>query len=231
MAVTLDTALGTGKAHTTLTVSVVTTAAVASGAMIDFTVAGFIGANTYSVTATGGLTWATSHHLVSGSLHIYKFRAFAPSGLASSTTLTATATGSNADHMAMAVSFLGVDNASPVSAFNASTASTAAWSSGNVAGSSGDMLTGAAFEDGSGTATSSPTAPGVEYADFNDATQTEAMTGVYKLSVAGTDVIAGTWSGAVSHVAIGVAYKAAAGAADASLIPMPFRTTSSLYRR
>jgi hypothetical protein len=213
LSVTLDAALGTGKAHSTSACSIVTTNAVAAGSVIALGFAGFLAtpANTMSITTTGGLTWSTAAGpYTSGSLKLHIFYAFAPSGLASGTTLTGSVTGTN-DLMMAAVAFAGVDTSGTITATNGSGATNTAWSSGNVTANSGDGMVGFCFEDGSGTATSSPTAPGVEFADFNDATQTEAMTGAYKLSVAGTDVIAGTWSTSVAHIRGAAALKAAAG--------------------
>jgi hypothetical protein len=212
LSVTLDAALGTGKAHSTSSLTITTTSAVAAGSVIVVGFAGFLAtpANTMSISG-GSLTWSTAAGpYTSGSLKMHLFYAFAASGLASSTVLTCSVTGTN-DLMAAAIAFAGVDTSGTVTATNGSGATNTAWSSGNLLANSGDGMVGFCFEDGSGTATSSPTAPGVEFADFNDATQTEAFTGVYKLSVAGTDVIAGTWSTSVSHIRGAAALKPTAG--------------------
>jgi hypothetical protein len=68
-----------------------------------------------------------------------------------------------------------------------------------------------AFEDGSGTATSTSTAPLTELIDFNSAGQTEAFTLAYDLASASTATLAGSWSASVSHAARGGAFKIAAG--------------------
>jgi hypothetical protein len=223
VAVTLDALLGNGKAHDLVapgTVDVVTTNTVAAGGMIALIAARFdAGAGTMSVSGTGGLTWATAHNVTSGSLRIYVFYAFAPVGLASGTTLTVSNTNS-ADLMATAISLLGVDTVSPVSGFNGSGSTGTAWTTGSITAGNGDAIVGASFEDGNATDTSTATGPAVEFSDFNDATQSEAMTAAYKLSVAGTDSVAGAWAASVSHVDIGVAFKAAAAAA-APAVPAP----------
>lgn len=181
--------------------------------MIFFIMGRFSGGAATSSIAGGGLTWAMDHTVTSGNIVIKAFRAFAPSGLASSTAITVThsTTAGGLDCLVGAISVLGADTVGQPSAVNGSAAATAAWSSATVTASSGDALLGGAFCDGV-TGSSTPTAPGVEWFDFNDAGQNETETGVYKLSVSGSDTIQGTWSGAVGHVALGVAYKAAGAA-------------------
>lgn len=220
MAITLDALLGTGKGHN-VAGTLSTTNPVAAGAQLIVVVGRFDSAGGTMSLAGGGLTWATDHNLSSGSLRDYVFRAPVPAGLAASTVLTLTSSApATTDMLFGALSLLGIDSANPVSGFNGAAAATAAWSSGSITANNGDAIVGGAFEDGSATDTSTPTSPGVEAWDFNDATQTEAETGVYKLSVAGTDSVDGTWATAVSHLAIGVAYKAAAaGAAVSFFIP------------
>lgn len=216
MAVTLDTALGTGNASAASSVSFNTTAAVASGGRVVLICGRWqlASTSTMSITGTGGLTWAQDHTVSSGTLRISVFSAPAPAGLASGTTLTVSFSTASNDTIIGAGSFLGIDTVGTVVAFNGGAASTAAWSSASVAATSGNALIGGAFCDGL-NATSTPTAPGVELFDRNIVGQSESLVEQYKLSVAGSDTIAGTWSGAVSHVAIGVAYKAAAAGAAA----------------
>jgi hypothetical protein len=214
LAITLDANLGTGKGHATSSWSLVTTNAVATGGCIILGVACFASGSVTGFTVSGGgLTWNTgSSFIASGSLKIRVFYAFAPSGLASGTTLSISDTGGGAnDNMAAAISLLGVNTTGTISSSAGSGATGAGWSTGNILANNGDAMVGFAFEDGSGTATSTPTSPAVEFADFNDATQTEAFTAAYKLTVAGTDVIAGTWSASVTHIRAGVSLTPAAG--------------------
>lgn len=230
MAVSLDALLGTAKGHNVAAV-ITTTNAVAAGGRVVVVAGRFdSGAGTLSI-AGGGLTWATDHNLSSGSLRIYVFSAPAPAGLAASSTLTVSSSSpGTTDIQCGALSLLGVDTSVWVAGFNGAAASTAGWSSGSVSAGSGDTLVGGAFEDGSGTLTSTPTGPALEAWDFNDATQTEACTGVYTTGLAGSAAAAGTWSGAISHIAIGVAYKAAAAGGATSLLVPPFRRAhSGLY--
>lgn len=217
MAVTLDTGLGTGNNTASTTCSMSTTAAVASGGMICLVVGWFINsASTSSVTTTGGLTWTKDAELRATSLHIAIHHAFAPSGLASGTTLTVTFT-AGGDSIMGAGSFLGIDTTGTVIASQTNNASTAGWSSGTVASTSGNALIGGSFIDSGSVSSSTPTSPGVELIDKNVAGQSETLTEVYKLSVSGNDVIDGTWNAAAAWIAAAVCYKASAGASATSL--------------
>jgi hypothetical protein len=231
-AVTLDQPLGTGNNSNASTCSLVTSAAVASGAMIALIIGWFKNdAGTSSITTAAGLTWTKDAELRASSLHIAIWHAFAPSGLASSSTITATIS-ANADSIMGAGSFLGVDTVGTVIASQTNNGSTAGWSSGTVASTSGNMLFGGSFIDSGSVSSSTPTSPGVELFDKNVAGQSETLTAVYKLSVSGNDVIDGTWNAAAAWIAAGVCYKAAAGAATASLVADTRRVArNSLLRR
>jgi hypothetical protein len=227
MAVSLDAILGTAKGPANNNAIITTTSAVAAAGRVVVVGGRFntTAAGTFTPTATG-LTFALDHNLTSGNLRAFVWSAPAPSGLAISTAITITPSGGGtSDSIFGALSLLGVDTASPVAGFNGAAASTAAWSPGSISASVDDGLVAGAFEDGSGTLTSTSTAPGVEAWDLNDVTQTEAFTGLYQLSLTGATTPAGTWSSAISHIAIGVAYKAAAGATNvlgSAFNPIPF---------
>jgi hypothetical protein len=214
---------GTGYAESgPVNLSFNTAATVASGALI--VVLGFkfrSGLGTHTGSG-GGLTWTTVHQVNSGSIMICMLAAVAPSGLASGTALTITATGSgSADWTVTAASYLGVDTsggaAAAVRAFNGAAASTAAWSSGTVGGNASDLYVGGAGTDGT-LRTSTAGGDSVERNDFNSATTSGSITLIDDLVGEASDTIAGTWSGAQAHVAIGAAFIPAAGAAAA--IPM-----------
>lgn len=215
MAVTLDTALGTKAQASANSAALTTTAAAASGSRPIVFVGHFNNTGTPNLTLAGGsLTWTKDHFTSSGNLHVAFFSAPAAAGMASASVLTCSnnivGTG---DWLMGAGSFLGIDTVTPVSAFNSGAGSTAAWSGGAAGASSGDMVIGGAFEDGSGTLTSTPSGAAVELVDFLNAGQVEALAVNYKLSVAGADSADGTWSGAITWAALSVAYKAAGGAA------------------
>lgn len=212
MAVTVDQA-SLGTAATSESAVITTTATVAAGGMI-VVLAGMFNATAASLhtVAGGSLTWVSAHTVQSGSYRISLFYAFAPSGLASGTGITVSDTGGTSDITCCAASYLGVDTSGTVVALNGGSASTAAWASGSVAANSGDAIIGGAAGDGT-LRTSTPTAPAVERVDFNSATTSGSITLVDKLTVAGSDSVAGTWSGTLDHRALGVAFKAAAVAA------------------
>ena len=109
MAATLDANLGTKAQAGSATATLVTTSAAAAGSLIVVGVGYFTGGGgTASVTTAGGLTWAATTRTQSGSLNGYIFYAYAPSGLASSTSLTWTMSTSTGDWMIGGGSFLDV---------------------------------------------------------------------------------------------------------------------------
>lgn len=211
MAITVDqTSLGTGNASGAASVSMTTTAAVASGGMIAFVVGMFRNA-VITVTATmAGTSMTAAHNLRSGSLHIWLFYGFPSGGLASGSTLQATFTGNTADTICGAASYAGVDTTGTVTAFNAAAAATAAWGSGNVAGNSGDALIGGMFTDG-GASSSTPGGTAVERIDRNVAGQSETLVLEDILSIGGTTALAGTLDTAASNIAVAAAFKPVAG--------------------
>jgi hypothetical protein len=197
-----------------------TTAAVASGAMV--VVLAFRwrsgGGGTYTVSG-GGLTWTTVHAVVSGNLTISLMAAFAPSGLASGTTLTVNGSVGGNDYTVCAASYLGVDTSGTVSAavraFGGAAASTAAWSTGTITGNAGDAYIGGAGGDGT-LRTSAPGGDATERIDFNSATSSGSITLVDDLAGEASDTLAGTWSGTIAHIAIGAAFIPAAGGTPVS---------------
>jgi hypothetical protein len=213
LAVTVDQAsLGT-QAQSGVTASTrATTAAVASGAMIvaftfTFTTASPTASHTMS---GGGLTWVRDHTATSGTLRISMHHAFAPSGLASGTDLTNTSANTS-DHTWCMYSLAGVDTGTPVAAFNAAAASTAAWSSGALTGTgAGDAAVGGAGSDGS-LLTTTPGGDAVERIDFNSATTSGSVNLNDDLNAEADDTVTGTWSGAQAHIGIAVSYNPAAG--------------------
>lgn len=207
MAITVDQFLGTGKAGASTTTTLVTAQTVAAGAMIVLQAGRFNASGTTMSCAGGGLTWVEDKTAQAGSIRSSTFRAFAPVGLASGTTLTVTHTGAS-DCMLCAESFLGVDTVGTIVNTGTNTGTGTGWDGGSVA-VNGNLLVGGGFCDGL-IGSSLPTAPGVEFADFNDTPQNETATGVYNLAAAGTTTIAGTWSGSVTWIATSVAYKALA---------------------
>lgn len=212
MAVTLDAVLGNGNG-TIATTTITTGAAVASNGRIVVLIGRFSGTGTTVSTVTAGaINLARDHSLVSVNLRAEVWSAAAPSGLASSSTITVTHSGI-CDCIIGAVSYLGIDTTGTVVAFNAAAAATAAWSSGSVAGNAGDALVGGSFVDSGSVSSSAPGGSAVERIDANVAGQSETLVFEDILSLGGATALQGTWNAAASHVAIAVAYKAAAAAA------------------
>jgi hypothetical protein len=232
MAITVDQAsLGTQAQSGVSSSSTTTTATVASNAMIVMLIGGYRsgGGHTHSVATTGGLTWTQAHSVVNVALRLSLFYAFAPSGLASGTSLGPGQ--SIAGDMTWCMnSYLGVDSADAVEAFNGASATTAAWASGSVSSVSGNALIGGSWGDGT-LRTSTATGPAAERIDFNSATTSGSNTLVDKLSVSGSDSLAGTWSGTLDHVAIAVAFNASAGGTPKSLIIPSYRQSSAVFSR
>jgi hypothetical protein len=215
--VALDAVLGTGKKHNAISSSgltFTTTSPAAAGSVIVLCAAGFGTAPTAAFTpATTGVTWTrvTGYPVTSGSIKIDAWVGVVAAGLSTGATVTVTPASGTWDMMAGAIAFSGRDTTTPVSASNTASGTGTGWNPGAISANAGDDVAAFAFEDGSATATSSPTSPAVEDFDFNDATQTEAMTGIHLLNVSGTVTPAGTWSTSVTSIRGGVALKAAAG--------------------
>lgn len=210
MAVTVDASLGQGNATGAATFNFNTAATVAAGAHIILVCGAFrSGAQTFTVSG-GSLTWTEDKTVVNGSVRFSVFRAPAPSGLASGTTLTVSLGSGSNDMIAGAVSYAGIDTSGTVVTSASSTGSGTAWSSTSAAAASGNALIGGAFEDGTVTS-STPTSPAVEEFEKQVAGQSETLTLIDKLSVAGTDSLAGTWGASVTWAAAAVAYKPTAG--------------------
>jgi len=222
MAITVDQAAlaptagstGTGSANITQQNHTFnTSAAVASGAMIVILAHRFhTGGITGTITGTGGgLTWTTVHKSESGNIGIYLVAAFAPSGLASATSIGVNCSVNSNDYTITAASYLGVDSsggiAGAIRAFNAGSGAGPGWASGSVTGTAGDALIGGAGGDGT-ISTSTPSA-GVERDDFNSGTSSGSITLIDKLSVSGTDSLAGTWSNTLANVSVAAAFKPA----------------------
>jgi hypothetical protein len=221
MAVTLDANLGQVAQAAAPSVTLVTGATAATATLITVGIGYFTTTGaTLSITTAGGLTWTAGTPTVSGSLHVYVFYAVAPAGLASGTTLTWTGSGGGSnDYLLGAASFAGVDQATPFVGSNGASATASAWSTGTISSAASNLIVSAAFEDGSGTATSTTTGPATELIDFNNAGQSEAFTLSYLLNSVANDQIAGAWSASLSHVVRGHAFQAAVVASGDPDVP------------
>jgi hypothetical protein len=195
-----DANLGTNSGQGTSAPSLVTAAAAASGSVIVFTLFTF-DPNSLDASvslAGGGLTWTRIQNQSNAQFCFTQFIAYAPSGLASGTTLTITHSAPHSpDNMMSCVSYLGVDTVTITGGGNWNTGSTQAWSSGNVSAASTSMLAGAGFTDGY-VGTSTPTGGATEVSDFNAAAQSETMATEEKFNTGLSD-IAGSWDDGAGH--------------------------------
>lgn len=226
MAVAIDKAnAGTKASSGSVTTTLTTTAAIVSGAHAIVLLHIFAGA--LHTVSGGGLTWTQAHTVISGNIRISLWYAPCPAGLASSTNLTiGSLTGTTGDITAVISSYTGIDTSGTIVAFNGGTAATAGWATGTIAGNSGDAYIGGAGGDGT-LRTSTPAATNgttpTERQDFNSATSGGSVTLVEKIGGAASDSLAGTWSGVLTHVTVGAAFKPAAGGGAA-----PVRLLGSL---
>jgi hypothetical protein len=215
-AVALDQSLGQGNRAAGGTCTMTTTAAAASGSIIIIAIGAFRAGSLTSFTMSGGgLTWATDQFLTAGNIRASFASAKAPSGLASGTVLTATPVpAGNCDWIIGGGSFTGIDTSGTIlTGTNSSSGTGTAHTSGSITANAGDLLVECSFNDGNGTATSTPT--NLELFDKAVGAQTETLTFTYKLGMAATDSTGGTWSASITHVDVGASYLAAGGAAAA----------------
>lgn len=176
MSITVDKAslfTPVGNAGSVTSQAATTNQAVASGAMILLAVCSYSSiatARTHSV-AGGSLTWTEMATAARGSMRVSLFRAFAPSGLASGATITATYSAAATTRALAALSLLGVDTSSPVvGSAGTSTAGAvaAAWTAGSVTPTAIDQwVTGLVMADSSTATTSTPAASWTEDFDWN----------------------------------------------------------------
>lgn len=198
------------------TIALTTSQAVASGATIICSVGWFGAAQTLSSFSGGGLTWTIDKQGKGGSDGCAVVSAYATSGLASGSVLTATYSASvGGDRCIVGSSFTGIQSSLPgYGSVSNIPGTTTAWTTGNVTTTAnGDMIYAASLADGQAT-TSTITSPSIEDYDSNDVGSNTSRTGAHRIeATAGTYTVAGTW-GAVPDqlVIIGVAYKAASGA-------------------
>lgn len=191
-----------------------TNQAVASGGFIVLGVETWWGsANPIITGASGGsLTWTVdvSDDTESGFRRAI-LSAQAPSGLASSTTITITWGGggeTNDTRQVMGFSFTGVKTSSPVEDSQiGAEANDANWTTNALTHSAGSLLVGmSVLESGNPAQTSTPTSPAIEVYD-NGITDNTSMTIAYRIEASGgSNAVAGTWSASGNHRDLGVAY-------------------------
>lgn len=208
----------------TPTLAVVTNAAVPTsvGAYVIVILFWWSGGGQPAFTSVsgGGLTWTTNVSPVNGSMTMAIASAPAPSGLASSTSLTVTFAG-NTVAPAIMVDCLYITGAGSVIGGSSGTAgSGTTWTGGSLSLSTNDIIVGAGFEDGSGAGTNgttaTPDAGYTEASDFLSSTNTEKFETVYQVAGSGGSYTpGGTFTGGTGTVSVGgaVAFVDSGGAA------------------
>lgn len=202
MAIGTPTTLGTKAENVTSgTLTIVTSAAVpANGKIVCWF--SWVGAQTLSSFAGGGLTWRIAKQLQSagtnGTYNLAVVEADAPAGLVISTTLTATFSANTTHGLISAAYVTGVVTGSPLkTVFDSRLTAVTSWSIGTETNYSGDYICfAAALSDAAGI-TSSPSSDITELHDFNDASFLGALTTAYRSETdPGSRFLNGTWSAA-----------------------------------
>lgn len=210
MAIALDASLGTAtNIAASTTVALTTSSAVAAGGFIVLEVSWFDPVTLNSVSG-GSLTWAVDKQGSQFSENSALVSAQAPAGLASSTAITATFSGTARARGISGISFTGVASSSALDTTSGPTGVTPAatgWASASTAILAGSVLVAVCFAEVG--ATSTPTAGSTEAFDYTDSGNSHTM--AYRIeSSAGSYTVAGTWSSGAESVTNAAAYKAAA---------------------
>lgn len=215
MAIVIDRpSLGTKAGDTITSCTITTTNAVAAGGFI-VAVGGWFANNVPTpVMSGGGLSWTVDKIGSSGNDLAFIASAQAPSGLASSSSISYTLSGgASASALTLgALSFTGVASSSPVdgTALGPVGVSTAAWASGSYSILAGSVIVATSWNEGT-VASNTTTAPSVEALDFVNGTDFYGQAAEYRIEAsAGSYSVAGTWNAAAANVTVAVAYKAAA---------------------
>jgi hypothetical protein len=230
MAIAVDVAnLGSaGVEGSANTIAFTTGSAVASGARIVLVVSWWDNTTTLSSVAGGGLTWTIHAQGKSPttSMHVAIVSAPAPSGLASSTTITATMSDANSfiRHIGGG-SFTGIDTSTPVDVAGSATETkptSTSWTTSSESIAAGSLLVGCAYTENTNS-TSTPTSPAVEMIDRVITSAPSSLTAAYRIeSSAGSYAVAGTWASTGVSASLAVAFKAAAGGgSDATVTAVP----------
>lgn len=194
-----------GDTSITLTTNVV----VASDAWV-FVFLTWLFSDTLTTVAGGSLSWSITQG-VAGSQRVAIARAFAPSGLASSSAITATWTGGDIDHKWIGgASFTGgdADSFDAAATINSADASTA-FVTNAISTAEDDELLVAVGQGFNGSAIG-PTAPAVQLIDSANGT---SIFGLYRIAgAAGSYQAAGTLTFADDWASIASSMKVAAGA-------------------
>jgi hypothetical protein len=229
VAVALDQNLGSNSANGLASVIVTTGATAAVGSKI-FALISWFHASSAAVSMSGGsLTWSNLKQVANGSDRFAIFSADAPSGLASSTAVTATTASGAGGVLAGLASFTGLATGSTSDTTNQGTGSGTGWSSGAAAPSvTGYLLIGGSGNE-IGVSTTSTAVNGAEIHDlWNSAAGQGLATGYLVAASTASQAITGTFTNAsTANTGALVIFPAVAGAVAASA-PVLSRGTLSL---
>lgn len=227
MAIAVDVAnIGTADSNSSTTsLAFNTTATVASNGFIVAQAGGWFTADTLTSVSGGGLTWsvdASGDYSGGNPQYVAIASAQAPSGLASGTTLTFNFSGSVQYKTVGAMSFTGVaaSSALDVAGTDQEVAGTLAWSTGSLSVAAGSVIVGFSWNEGASSG-STITGPSVEAWEDLHGDGFGATAGYQIVAAGGSASVAGTWGAGTTHLDIGAAYLAAAGAA-APVMARPF---------
>jgi hypothetical protein len=180
-----------------------TTATIASGAVIIAQLTLWHATATITAPTGGGLTWtvAVQGKHSGGNPRSGLAWAYAPSGLASGTAITANfSTTVNGRGIGL-TSFTGVDSVTPIGTTSGPTSASAttAWASASTSIGAGSALIAAANHEIDGSSTT--TAPSVETVDANGGAGTFIIVGGYRIEVSsGAVTVAGTFTSSANTV-------------------------------
>lgn len=223
MAIAIDRAnLGTAHPADGSSISISTSAAVASGGFIVAVFGHFTDSPALSSVSGGGLSWnidLQGPNPTASAEVIAIASAQAPSGLASSTTITGTWGGTAIAQVMGAMSFTGVATSSAVDAAGTVQGGTSGtgWTTGNVTLAAGSVLVGTSYSESEASG-STITSPSIEALEVIDGAA-YGLTAGYRIEPSGGSVaVAGTWTTPLTgRVTGGVAYKVAASAQTKTL--------------
>lgn len=196
------------------TLTLTTTATVASGGFIVFFAHWFLTGRVLSSVTGGGLSWnidVQGFDAADPNMNAAIVSAQAPAGLASGTVLTATWDGTASSISLGAMSFTGVKTSSPLDTTAAALAVTpaaAGWTTRSASIQAGSALVATSWDQDGISGTSTPTAPSLEAFDVLDC-GVNVKTAAYRIeSSAGSYTVAGTYSSNTRSVTVGAAYLA-----------------------
>ena len=189
------------------TIALTTTATAAANTWIMVAMGTFGGATLSSGSDNGpGLTWVDVANAANGSVRAHFMRAWAPSGMASGTIITATMSGSTGERKIGAVSFTGANSASALENSATATGSGTAFSVSPTAATSDALVILSAALNTNSNWTNAGQANTVENLDWQFSGSSCAAHGHRIVTSSGSNTVGGTWGASNTWAAIGGAF-------------------------